>query len=146
VWARAAERCRALAPFEARVMSTRKYSNQLLLSLSRADLALIAPGLTAVILDVRKPIERANKSITHVHFPDSGVISVVVNRNESQVEAGIVGREGMTGTAVVLCNHRSPNEAYVQIAGSGHRISAKLFREALSASKTLILRMQRFAH
>jgi CRP-like cAMP-binding protein len=120
--------------------------NQLLLRLSKADRALLAPGLAPVELELRQAIETANKSIAHVYFPDSGIISVVVTQNNDQVEAGIVGREGMTATAVVLGNHRSPNDSYVQIAGHAQRMSAKRFREALSASRTLSLVMQRYAH
>jgi CRP-like cAMP-binding protein len=127
-------------------VSISKPANQLLLSLGRADYALLTPGLAPVELEVRRVMETANRAIAHVYFPDSGIISVVVSQNKDQVEAGIVGREGMTGTAVVLGNHRSPNTSYVQMAGRGRRISAKRFREALAASGTLRFVMQRYAH
>jgi CRP-like cAMP-binding protein len=52
----------------------------------------------------------------------------------------------MSGTAVVLGNHRSPNDAYVQVAGSAHRITAKALRAALDENKTLRQRMQLYAH
>ena len=104
------------------------------------------PALEPVDLEVRQAIENANTSIAHIYFPDSGVISVVVKQNKDQVEAGIVGREGMTGTAVVLGNHRSPNDAFVQMSGHAHRISAKRFRAAMDASKTLRVTVQRYAH
>ncbi len=65
---------------------------------------------------------------------------------DDEIEAGLIGWEGMSGAAVVLGNHRSPNDAYVQMAGSAHRIAAKRLREALDVSKTLRQRLQRFAH
>lgn len=126
-------------------MSVPKHSNLLLLALSAADRALLAPRLTFVELALRQPIEKANTSIEHIYFPESGIISVVAKSASEQIEAGIVGREGMSGTAVVLGNHRSPNDAFVQMAGSAHRVTAKHLREALDASKTLRSRMQRFA-
>ncbi len=120
--------------------------NQVLLGLSKADRVLLWPMLEDVALDLRDPIETANTSIKHVYFPDSGIISVVAKSADDQIEAGLIGREGMSGTAVLLGNHRSPNDAYVQLTGSAHRITAKNLRVALEASKTLRQRMQRYAH
>lgn len=127
-------------------MSPPKYVNQLLRSLSKADRALLDPGLESVELKLRHIVEKAHTPIAHVYFPDSGIVSVVVSLGKDQVEAGIVGREGMTGTAVALGNHRSPNDVFVQIAGQGHRISAKRFRVALAASRTLSQLVSLYAH
>lgn len=127
-------------------MSVPKYRNQLLLALSKADRALLSPALELVELELRQPIEAANTPIAHVFFPESGIISVVARSADNRIEAGIIGREGMSGTAVLLGNHRSPNDAYVQMVGAAHRISAKRLRNALDASKTLRQIFQRFAH
>ena len=126
-------------------MSLPKCRNQILLALSRADRALLSPGLEPVELEIGKSVEKANKPIEHVYFPDSGVISVVAKSGRSQIEVGLIGREGMSGTSIVLGNHRSPNQAYVQMAGSAHRIAANRFRVALEDSKSLRQRMQRYA-
>jgi CRP-like cAMP-binding protein len=135
-----------LLPLEAELMSVAKYRNRLLLALSKADRALLTPWLEPVELDLRRPIERANKPISHAYFPDHGIISVVAKSADDQIEAGLIGREGMSGAAIVLGNHRSPNDAYVQMAGSAHRIPAKHLRAAMDTSKSLRQRLQRFAH
>lgn len=127
-------------------MSVPKYQNRLLLGLSKADRALLAPLLHVVNLELGQPIEEANKRIEHAYFPDSGIISVVVKSGEDQIEVGLIGREGVSAPAIVLGNDRSPNDAYVQMAGSAYRISAKNLRQALEASKTLRLRLDRFSH
>lgn len=127
-------------------MAVAKYRNRLLRASSKADLALLTPWLEPVELKLRQSIEQANKPIRHVYFPESGIISVVAKSAGDQIEAGLIGREGMSGAAVVLGNHRSPNDAYVQMSGSGHRISAARLREALDESKGLHRRLQRFAH
>lgn len=127
-------------------MPVAKYRNRLLLALSKADDALLTPDLEHVALDVRQAIETAHTPIKHVYFPESGIISVVARSAGDQIEAGLIGREGMTGTAVVLGNHQSPNDANVQMIGSAHRITAMRLRTALEASKTLRQRLQRFAH
>jgi CRP-like cAMP-binding protein len=135
-----------LLPFEAELMSVAKYRNRLLLALSKADRALLAPWLEPVELELRQSVEQAHKPIKYVYFPESGIISVVAKSAGEQIEAGLIGYEGMSGAAIVLGNHRSPNDAYVQMNGSAHRISAKRLRDAIQASKGLHQRLQSFVH
>lgn len=121
------------------------FRNQILVALSRADRALLSRGLEEILLEVGQSIKQANRAIEHVYFPDSGIISVVAKWDNSQIEIGLIGREGMSGTAVVLGNHRSPNEASVLVAGRAYRITAQRLRIALEGSKTLRQRLQRYA-
>ena len=51
--------------------------NRLLSSLSKADFGLLLPDLEAVSLNLRKVLERPNKRIEDVYFPDAGFASVV---------------------------------------------------------------------
>ena len=112
--------------------------NSLLSSLSTSDFDLLAPHLEAVTLGLRKMLERPNKRIEAVYFPETGFASVVaVQRNGKQVEVGLIGREGMTGLPIVLGNHRSPHATYIQAPGMGQCISAAELREAMQASVSL---------
>lgn len=120
------------------------FRNQILLAFSHANRALLSAGLEKITLEVGQSIKQANRPIEHVYFPDSGIISVVAKWDNNQVQIGLIGREGMSSTAVVLGNDRSPNEAFVLMAGSAHRITAQDLRIALEASKTLRQRMQRY--
>jgi CRP-like cAMP-binding protein len=121
-------------------------SNRILSRLSRADLSLLEPKLEAVDLPVRKQLHPRNKSMDHVYFPESGIASVVSN-GEHALEIGIIGREGMTGVALVMgINERPRNETYMQVAGKGHRLSADHLREALEASATLPKAFLQYAH
>lgn len=119
--------------------------NQLLLGLSKADRAVVWPHLEQTNLDLGAPVEKANTAIRFVYFPDDGIISLVARSSENQIETALIGREGMSGTAVVLGNHRSPHDAFAQLPGSAHRISAKNLRAALDARSSLRQRFQRFA-
>ena len=123
-----------------------QYANRLLLAMSKSDRGLLAPSLTAVDLKRGQSIEQANTAIEHVYFPESGIISVVATSADHRIEAGVVGREGMSGTAVVMGNHRSPNDAFVQIAGRAHRLTAKRLRAALEQSNSLRRLLQHYAH
>jgi CRP-like cAMP-binding protein len=113
-------------------------SNHLLSSLSLADFGLIEPHLEAVTLELRRTLEDMNKSITHAYFPISGVVSVVAKAPRGrEIEAGIIGREGMTGINVVMGNDRSPNHTYMQISGHGQRLPADDLRNAMRESLSL---------
>lgn len=112
--------------------------NRLLAALSPSDLKLLQPSLQSEPLKLRLDLERPNRAIDNVYFPEAGIASVVaVQSNGTRVEVGLVGCEGMSGTSVVLGNDRSPHETYMQVQGEGQRISAAKLREAMNASKSL---------
>ena len=113
-------------------------SNRLLASLSTDDFDLLAPHLEPVTLGLRKNLERPNRRIDAVYFPETGFASVVaVQSNGKQVEVGLIGREGMTGLPIVLGNHRSPHATYIQSAGMGKCIPATELRKATQTSVSL---------
>ena len=69
---------------------------------------------------------------------EAGIASVVaVQPDETPVEVGLIGREGMTGIAVVLGGDQSPHSTYIQVAGEGQRIAAKELRKAMDTSATM---------
>jgi CRP-like cAMP-binding protein len=51
----------------------------------------------------------------------------------------------MTGLPVVMNDDRSPNETYVQVAGSAYRVAAEDLRNALTASASLQWLLLRYA-
>ena len=121
--------------------------NRILARLSREDFALLEPNLEAIDLPVRKPLEARKKRIDQVYFIESGFASVVANgTSKPSIEVGIIGREGMTGLAVVLGNDRAQHATYVQVAGKGLRISAVNLRKATEASASLHRAMLHYAH
>jgi CRP-like cAMP-binding protein len=96
------------------------------------------PHLKAVSLPVLKSLEKPNRRIDAVYFPDSGFASVVATRaNDRQVEVGLIGLEGMTGLPIILGNHRSPNATYIQAKGEGRSIPSIQLRTAVLASRSL---------
>jgi CRP-like cAMP-binding protein len=122
-------------------------SNRILSRLSRQEFALLEPHLEAVDLPVRKTLEARRKRIDQVYFIESGFASVVANgTSKPSIEVGIIGREGMTGLAVVMGHDRAQHETYIQVAGRGLRISAAKLREADERSMTLHRAILRYAH
>jgi CRP-like cAMP-binding protein len=112
--------------------------NHLLASLTTADFDLLEPHLKSVPLKVRKDIEKPNRRIEAIYFPESGIVSVVaVQSKETQVEVGLIGREGMTGLPIVLGDYRTPYFAYVQVTGAGQCMPALDLTNAMGTSRSL---------
>jgi CRP-like cAMP-binding protein len=127
--------------------SRSKTSNRILSRLSRADFGLLEPHLEGVDLPVRKHLETPKKRIDQVYFMEAGFASVVANgTSKPSIEVGIIGREGMTGLAIVLGNDRASHATYIQAAGKGLRISAANLRRAIERSTTLHRPMLRYVH
>jgi len=122
-------------------------SNRILSRLSPADLGLLEPHLQPVDLPVNRPLEGRNRRIDYVYFIEAGFASVVANGSgKPGIEVGIIGREGMTGLAIVMGYQHASHDTYVQVAGKGQRIRAAKLREADELSNTLHRAMLRYAH
>ena len=120
--------------------------NHLLVKMSAADWALLSPHLELVPLKERQVVEVPNKPIAHVYFVETGVVSVVaVNAEDHRIEVGVIGKEGLTGVPLILGDDRAQHSAYMQIGGSGRRIAAAAFVEAMSRSPSLRTLMMKSA-
>ena len=120
-------------------------SNRILAGLARQDFALIEPHLEPVDLPVRKVLETRRKRIDYVYFVESGFASVVANGSDKpSIEVGIIGREGMTGLAIVLGGDRAQHATFVQVAGKGQRMSAARLREVDEQSPAFHRAMLRY--
>jgi CRP-like cAMP-binding protein len=85
------------------------------------------------------------EAYTHVLFPSSGVVSVLVPMGEEPaVEAGVIGFEGMVGVPLALGIDRGPHEVIVQVPDGGWRMSAGHFRGVLPECPVLRDLLQRY--
>jgi CRP-like cAMP-binding protein len=114
------------------------FRNRLLHKISLEDWDLIGPHLEPVTLKDRQVIEVPAKPIAHAYFLEAGVASVVaVDAQDHRIEVGVIGFEGITAVPVIMGDNRSQHSTYMQIGGSGHRISAEALRAALANSDSL---------
>ena len=93
-----------------------------------------------MIIEVRdRPVER-------IVFPISGITSIIAIEpgKGRRIEAGLFGRDGMSGTPVLLGAQTAPNEMVVQVPGHGLQISSDLLRQALERSPSLHQYLLRF--
>jgi CRP-like cAMP-binding protein len=92
--------------------------NGLLNSLPIEDLTLLQPFLEGMKLRVRQRLQLANRKMKAVHFPESGMISVMaISGGGRQTQIGFIGREGMTGLPVAFGSDKSPFDLQVEIEG-----------------------------
>jgi CRP-like cAMP-binding protein len=128
-------------------LCTSRPANRLLAGLTTSDLARLQPHLRPVVLMLGKDLERPNRPIDSVYFMDAGIASVVaVQPDSTKVEVGLIGREGMSGTAVALGADRSPHSTYMQVAGHGQRIASAQFRTSMNESATLRTMVLKYVH
>jgi CRP-like cAMP-binding protein len=112
--------------------------NRLLTTLSPADFSVLERQLEPVPLPVRTCLVEPNTPIEHVYFLEQGIASVVATTLQGRrIEAGMVGREGMSGISVLLGADRTPHECFVQTMGEGLQIRTDNLRRAMAARPSL---------
>lgn len=120
--------------------------NRLLSALPEEELARLRPHLEAVRLEQTVPIYEAGAPIGHVHFPTTGVFSLVTRmRDGSVVEVATVGNEGMLGVQAFLDGSVMPVGAFCQVAGEALRLGTDNFRREVGHESPLSSLLRRYA-
>lgn len=123
------------------------FANQLLMALSEECRRNIAAHLVPVTLDLGQQIEEPGWPAEHVYFVETGMISMVsANNGRASAEVGMIGLEGVTGSAIALGDDMASHRTFVQIPGRATRLPANAFRAALKdnpALQALVLKYAR---
>ena len=102
------------------------------------DFALIGGALVSVQLEFKTMIDHPGDPIDFVYFLDEGMLSVISRFESSRdVEVGVVGREGMSGTPLLLNDRRSTYATNVQVSGYAQRLPADILTGAVRTSRRL---------
>ncbi|MER8477454.1 Crp/Fnr family transcriptional regulator [Mesorhizobium sp. M0976] len=121
------------------------FKNKLLRRMSAGDFAFLEPHIERCSLELRQSLEVSGSPIEAIYFVEDGIGSVVAKMpNGSDAEVGLIGLEGMTGSALVMGDDRMVHDCYVQLAGEAARIDAEPFKAALTQSPTLRLFLLRY--
>jgi CRP-like cAMP-binding protein len=111
---------------------------------SRSRLLAICEPVDLVLGEV---LGEVGTSTRHVYFPTIGFISLVTTiKGRPTLEVGMVGREGMLGTQLVLGIETAPLHAVVQGAGAAWRIGAPEFSRELARAPALQRRLNRYVY
>jgi CRP-like cAMP-binding protein len=121
-------------------------SNHILLSVSDSEYSSLRPYLGYLSLPNHLVLHEAGGTLEFVYFPNRGLISlVVVMKDGKTAEAGIVGKEGCTGTLAAVGLSRSMLQAVVQITGDGFRVRVEALQNTLRSSPQLQSILSRYA-
>ncbi len=105
-----------------------KPNNKILAALPKKEYQRLLPDLEQVDLIFAKLIYEPGEHISHVYFPESGIISLLSAVGENAtLEVGIVGSEGMVGLPAFLGVKTSNNLAVVQGIGIALRLKTVNF-------------------
>ena len=121
--------------------------NQLLAALPGNEYKRLIPHLESVPLPFMDVLYESGDAIEHVYFPNEGLISLlVVMGDETPREVGLIGNEGMLGTAVALGMNTFPIRALIQMPGSAMRMKAQALRDELTGGGAMQNVLQRYSH
>jgi CRP-like cAMP-binding protein len=102
--------------------------NRLLKALPADVFAVLVNQLEPIDLPLKRVLVEKDIPTTSVVFLETGLGSVVATSSDDEVvEVGHVGLEGMSGIHVVLRTRQTPNRTFMQVAGSGLKLSAEVF-------------------
>jgi CRP-like cAMP-binding protein len=121
-------------------------SNIILLSASESDYNSLRPHLEYVSLPNHLVLHEPGEKLEFAYFPNRGLISlVVVMKDGKTAEAGIVGKEGFTGSPAAVGLIRGPLRAVVQITGDGFRVEVGALQSTLESAPDLQMMLSRYA-
>jgi CRP-like cAMP-binding protein len=125
----------------------RVIDNRLLAALPASDRRRIVGGCERVELALAEPLYAPWKPLGFVYFPISSFVSLIMPTGDSSVfEVGLVGNEGMLGTALALSTDMSAERATVQGAGSALRMDVPALQRELRRSGAFRGEINRYVH
>ncbi len=121
--------------------------NRLLAGLPDPDRRRILSSCETVELAIAELVYSPGRPLAYIYFPISSFISLTIPNTDSPAyEVGLVGNEGMLGTALVLNIGISAEEAIVQGAGSALRMDAAELRRELNRGGALRGQIDRYIY
>lgn len=119
--------------------------NQLLAALPIDEWQRWAPQLEAVNLVLGQVIYESGRTMGHVYFPTSAIVSLLyVMENGSSAEIAVVGNEGVVGISLFMGGESTPSRAVVQSAGTGYRLRGSVIKEEFDRSHPVMHLMLRY--
>ena len=114
------------------------FTNRLLVALTRADHLRIESFLEPVTLAFGEVLYEVGDAVRYVYFPTDSLVSLLtLVGSRHALEVGMVGPEGMVGTALALGVNASPFRVMVQGAGKAMRMEARPFLNEFHSGQSL---------
>ena len=120
--------------------------NRLLAVLAPEERDRLLRGAKSEPVEAHQVLYTAGREISHVYFPVSGMISLVVKMTDANdVEAMTIGNEGLIGIAVILGVASSTMEALCQIPGRALKVPARAVVEEIRRTASVNRLLLRYA-
>ena len=114
-------------------------ANNILAALPGSEFDKFAKKLREVPLKSGHVLYQPEDHIEHVYFPTEGIISLLTAFGDGgTVEAGVIGREGMLGTAVVMGAKTTPHQALVQAEGHALKMASRDLKAVVARDGLLL--------
>jgi CRP-like cAMP-binding protein len=121
--------------------------NRLLATLPKNEYKRLFPKLKKVNLILGEALYEPGDVIKYVYFPNDSIVSLISELSEdSGLEVGMVGNEGMAGLSVFLGVKFSSTRALVQGAGTAMRMSSAAVRSEANQLGSLHHLLHRYSH
>jgi len=112
-------------------------SNLLLNCFDESDIARLRPHMVRVNLKRRAVLQRSNRPMERIYFPENAIISMLVGAGDKIAEVGMIGREGVAGFPVSAETDAVPLQFIVQADGDAIAVSTAELFAAVKASMQL---------
>jgi CRP-like cAMP-binding protein len=130
----------------ARLSADTTPTNQLLGLLPPPLLARLVTHLAPVELHRGQVLFRVHEPVRAAYFPTTAVVSLVASLASGEsLEVGLIGRDGLAGTAVFPGVSVMSCDGVVQIPGVAYRMSADILRREVRSSEALYSTLGRYA-
>lgn len=121
--------------------------NTLLRTLPAMVFIQLSPSMKTVDLPLRHPLVETDIKTTDIFFIERGLGSIVAtSADDEYIEVGHIGREGMSGTHLLLKVDRTPTKTFMQVAGEGIVVPAADFFAVLEAHPAVRDLFLRYVH
>lgn len=106
------------------------HQNHILAALPAADYDRLASHLELASMPLGMAVYEAGKTMQHVYFPTSSIVSVLHDTKDgASAETAVIGNEGIVGVTLCMGGGAMSGRAVVKSAGYGFRIKAALLKE-----------------
>ena len=113
-------------------------SNRILAAMPAEEYSRLLPDLEPFPLVLEHVLYAPGEEMTHVYFPERGVISLVtVMREGQEVEAATIGNEGMAGLPAFFGQTIATARWIVQVADGSHRVPRRTFLDHVESMPEL---------
>lgn len=119
--------------------------NHLLAALPGDEWQRWMPQLEAVDLSLGQVLYESGKTLSHVYFPTTAIVSLLyVMENGASAEIAVVGNEGVVGISLFMGGESTRSRAVVQSAGKGFRLPAQWMKDEFNRAGTAMHLLLRY--